>query len=101
MDFLDADRVAENRARQAEEEASVMKDPALKEKDRLGEEEEMDDIFADFMKEQEEEMALFEFSDEDFADDGDDSDIRDGPGPGMEELDLGFDGGPGMLDFGR
>lgn len=46
-------------------------------------------------------MALFEFSDEDFADDGDDSDIRDGPGPGMEELDLGFDGGPGVLDFGR
>ena len=46
-------------------------------------------------------MALFEFSEEDFADDGDDSDIRDGPGPGVQELDLGFDGGPGMLDFGR
>lgn len=46
-------------------------------------------------------MALFNFSDDDFADDGDDSDIRDGPGPGMEELDLGFDGGPGILDFGR
>lgn len=46
-------------------------------------------------------MALFEFSDDDFADDGDDSDIRDGPGPGMTELDLGLKGGSGMLDTGR
>lgn len=60
MDFLDADRVAEQRARQAEADALVMKDPSLKENDGLGdeEEEEMDDIFADFMKEQEREVCI-------------------------------------------
>lgn len=59
MDFLDADRVAEQRARQAAEDALVMKDPALKEKVGLGEEEdEMDDIFTDFMKEQEQEVCM-------------------------------------------
>lgn len=45
-------------------------------------------------------MADFQFTEEDFADDGDDDDIRDGPGPGMEEVDLGFEGGPGVVDFG-
>ena len=59
LDFLDADRVAEQRARQAAEDALVMKDPALKEKVGLGEEEdEMDDIFTDFMKEQEQEVCM-------------------------------------------
>lgn len=45
-------------------------------------------------------MALFDFSDEDFEDYENDS-IRDGPGPGMVELDLGFDGGSGDVDLGR
>ncbi|CAM9686122.1 unnamed protein product [Ectocarpus sp. 12 AP-2014] len=98
LDYLDPDRVAEMRAREAEEEALVMEDPSLR-----GEEEddgEMDDIFTDFMKEQELEMSTFEFTEEDFADDGNYDDIRDGPGPGMEEVDLGFEGGPGVVDFG-
>eukprot|EP00903_Cladosiphon_okamuranus_P005770 g5719.t2 len=99
LDFLDADRVAEQRARQAEANSSVMKNPDLN--DGMEDEEGMDDIFADFMKEQEQEMALFGISDDDFEDDGDYSDIRDGPGPGMQELDPGFDGGPGTLGFGR
>ncbi|CAM9636609.1 unnamed protein product [Ectocarpus sp. 6 AP-2014] len=98
LDFLDPDRVAEMRARKAEEEALVMEDPSL----RVEEEDdgEMDDIFTDFMKEQELEMSNFEFTEEDFADDGNYDDIRDGPGPGMEEVDLGFEGGPGVVDFG-
>lgn len=47
-----------------------------------------------------EQMSNFEFTEEDFADDGDDDSIRDGPGPGMEELDLGFEGGSGVVDLG-
>lgn len=45
-------------------------------------------------------MAALNLTEEDFMDDGEDGSIRDGPGPGMEELDLGFDGGPGMVDLG-
>lgn len=33
-------------------------------------------------------MVEFNFSEEDFEEGDDDDDIRDGPGPGMEELDL-------------
>lgn len=56
MDFLDPDRVAEMRAREAEEEALVMEDPSL----RVEEEDdgEMDDIFTDFMKKQELEVGF-------------------------------------------
>ncbi|CAM9875285.1 unnamed protein product [Pylaiella littoralis] len=97
LDELDADRVAEKRRMQAEEAAKMMKDPALSEGE---EEEEMDDIFTDLMKEEEAEMALFDFSDDDFEDYENDS-IRDGPGPGMVELDLGFEGGSGVVDLGR
>lgn len=45
-------------------------------------------------------MALFDFSDDDFEDYENNS-IRDGPGPGMVELDLGFEGGSGVVDLGR
>lgn len=53
LDELDADRVAEKRRMQAEEAAKMMKDPALSEGE---EEEEMDDIFTDLMKEEEAEV---------------------------------------------
>lgn len=61
LDFLDEDRMAEKRAREAEEAAAVMKDPALELPEGEEEEEEegeMDDIFTDFMKEQEAEVSL-------------------------------------------
>lgn len=49
--------MADKRAIEAEEAAAVMQDPSLKE--AAGEEgEEMDDIFTDFMKEQEDEVRV-------------------------------------------
>ena len=49
MDFLDEDKMADKRMREAAVEASKMKDPSLI---KEGEEPEMNDIFTDFLKEE-------------------------------------------------
>ena len=49
LDFLDEDKMADKRMREAAVEASKMKDPSLI---KEGEEPEMNDIFTDFLKEE-------------------------------------------------
>ncbi|CAM9194373.1 unnamed protein product [Laminaria digitata] len=87
LDFLDEDKMADKRMREAAVEASKMKDPSLM---KEGEEPEMDDIFTDFLKEEKSKMEEFEFSEAELDAEVDDDEDPDGPGPDVEMLDLGF-----------
>lgn len=58
LDFLDEDKMADKRMREAAMEASKMKDPSLM---KEGEEPEIDDIFTDFLKEEKSKVIIISF----------------------------------------
>lgn len=55
MDFLDEDKMADKKMRAAAIEDAKMKDPSLM---KEGEEPEMDDIFTDFLNEEQSKVTL-------------------------------------------